>query len=123
MAFDKVINKQDAEHFAAPKRVLLTKELRDLAGVDRRVNPAVGFATKDVCMLTVVIIAEGGFLSVSKSVSRCQYDAQRVLSGKVQDKDLVTPTRHSMMTAMPPVLCQFRDAHSQARSMLRKRAL
>ena len=71
--------------FAAAERTLLTKALRDLAGVDRRVNPPVGFATKDVCMLTVVIIAKADSVNLSQIVSRCQGDAQRVVSGKLQD--------------------------------------
>lgn len=30
--------------------------VRDFAGVDRRVKPVVGFATKEACMLIVVIM-------------------------------------------------------------------
>lgn len=33
-----------------------TTEVLDLVGADRRVSPAVGFATSDVCMLMVVIL-------------------------------------------------------------------
>lgn len=82
---------------AAVERTLLTKALRDLAGVDRRVNLPEGFATKYVCMLTVVIIAKADSVNVSQIVSRCQGDAQGVVSGKLQDKDPgVTPTKHSV---------------------------